>query len=74
MLPRWPRVYRRSRQRARAGHGGGTRSARLLFADVVGFSHLSEDQIPEYVAGFLGAVAGVNRRTQAPLRARRDLG
>jgi class 3 adenylate cyclase len=36
----------------------------LLFADAVGYSQLSEDQIPRYVTGFLGAVADLNRRTR----------
>lgn len=36
----------------------------LLFADAVGYSQLSEDQIPLYVEGFLGAVAQLNRRTR----------
>ncbi|MFO1406223.1 MAG: tetratricopeptide repeat-containing protein [Steroidobacteraceae bacterium] len=36
----------------------------LLFADAVGFSKLTEDQIPRYVEGFLGAVARLNRRTR----------
>jgi class 3 adenylate cyclase len=36
----------------------------LLFADAVGYSQLSEDQIPRYVSGFLGAVADLNRRTR----------
>jgi hypothetical protein len=35
----------------------------LLFADAVGYSQLSEDQIPAYIGGFLEAVAGLNRRT-----------
>ena len=35
----------------------------LLFADAVGFSQLSEDQIPAFIVGFLGAVADLNRRT-----------
>ena len=35
----------------------------LLFADAVGYSQLSEDQIPLYITGFLGAVAELNRRT-----------
>ena len=35
----------------------------LLFADAVGYSQLSEDQIPGYIAGFLGAVAQLNART-----------
>jgi len=35
----------------------------LLFADAVGYSQLSEDQIPGYISGFLGAVAELNRRT-----------
>jgi class 3 adenylate cyclase len=36
----------------------------LLFADAVGYSQLSEDQIPRYVNAFLGAVAALNRRTK----------
>ena len=35
----------------------------LLFADAVGYSQLSEDQIPGFIGGFLEAVAGLNRRT-----------
>lgn len=35
----------------------------MLFADAVGFSQLSEDQIPGFVTGFLGAVAALNART-----------
>jgi tetratricopeptide (TPR) repeat protein len=35
----------------------------LLFADAVGYSQLSEDQIPGFITGFLEAVAGLNRRT-----------
>jgi class 3 adenylate cyclase len=37
----------------------------MLFADAVGFSQLSEDQIPAYVSAFLGAVADLNRRTSS---------
>ena len=36
----------------------------LLFADVVGYSQLSEDHIPNFVTGFLGAVAELNARTK----------
>jgi len=36
----------------------------LLFADAVGYSQLTEDQIPRYVSGFLGAVADLNQRTR----------
>jgi hypothetical protein len=35
----------------------------LLFADAVGYSQLSEDQIPGFIGGFLEAVAALNRRT-----------
>ena len=38
----------------------------LLFADAVGYSQLSEDQIPRYISGFLGAVAELSRRTAHP--------
>ena len=36
----------------------------LLFADAVGYSQLSEDQIPGFIGGFLAAVADLNRRTE----------
>jgi class 3 adenylate cyclase len=36
----------------------------MLFADAVGFSQLSEDQIPSFVSGFLGTVASLNARTR----------
>jgi class 3 adenylate cyclase len=36
----------------------------LLFADAVGYSQLSEDQIPGFISGFLEAVARLNRRTR----------
>jgi class 3 adenylate cyclase len=45
-------------------HGQAHAIRSLLFADVVGFAQLSEDHIPNYVAGFLGAVAELNRRTK----------
>jgi class 3 adenylate cyclase len=35
----------------------------LLFADAVGYSQLSEDQIPGFISGFLGSVAELNTRT-----------
>ena len=35
----------------------------MLFADAVGYSQLSEDQIPGYITGFLGAVAQLNAAT-----------
>jgi class 3 adenylate cyclase len=44
-------------------HGQSHAIRSLLFADVVGYTQLSEDHIPNYVSGFLGAVAELNRRT-----------
>ncbi len=44
-------------------HGQSHAIRSLLFADVVGFTQLSEDHIPNYVSGFLGAVAELNRHT-----------
>ena len=35
----------------------------MLFADMVGFSQLSEDQIPSFVSQFLGSVADLNECT-----------
>ena len=35
----------------------------MLFADAVGYSKLSEDQIPGYIEGFLGAVGELSRRS-----------
>ena len=36
----------------------------MLFADAVGYSKLSEDQIPGYIEGFLGAVGELGRRSR----------
>jgi class 3 adenylate cyclase len=36
----------------------------MLFADAVGYSRLTEDQIPRYLSGFLGAIAELSRRTR----------
>ena len=44
-------------------HGMRHEMRAMLFADAVGYSQLSEDQIPRYVAGFLGAVADLAGRT-----------
>ena len=38
----------------------------LLFADAVGYSLLSEDQIAGFITGFLEAIAALNRRTGHP--------
>ncbi len=38
----------------------------MLFADAVGYSKMSENQIPVFVERFLGAVAGLNRSVAAP--------
>lgn len=35
----------------------------MLFADAVGYSKLNEDQTPDFVTQFLGAVARLNQRT-----------
>jgi len=44
-------------------HGMRHEMRAMLFADAVGYSQLTEDQIPRYIAGFLGAVADLSRRT-----------
>jgi hypothetical protein len=36
----------------------------MLFADAVGYSRLSEDQTPNFITQFLGAVAGLIARTE----------
>jgi class 3 adenylate cyclase len=38
----------------------------LLFADAVGFSKLAEEQIPQFVAHFLGPIAALLERSQRP--------
>ncbi len=64
-----PAVRSDRRRRGTPRGGRGERSVRLkagtvardvmaiLFADLVGFSRLGEDQMPSYIQGFLGAVA-----------------
>jgi class 3 adenylate cyclase len=48
----------------RAGAAARHEIRAMLFADAVGFSQLSEDQIPGFVSGFLGTVASLNARTR----------
>ena len=38
----------------------------MLFADAVGYSRLSEDQIPIFVSRFLGSVAELNEKVEHP--------
>ncbi len=53
-------------RRSRAKDGSSARAGRqtvgILFADVVGYSRLQEEQIPHYVQGFLGGLAEVVQR------------
>lgn len=51
-----PERRRRGRRRIKA----------LLFADVVGFSKLTEEAMPGFVRGFLGAAASVGRGRRRP--------
>ena len=57
-------------RRWRGGHGTGAASdgfaheiRAMLFADAVGYSALSEDQTPDFITQFLGAVADLNARS-----------
>ena len=45
------------------GHEPRHQIRAMLFADAVGYSKLTEDQIPGYITGFLGAVAELGQRT-----------
>lgn len=53
----------RRRAPRRQGSGEGRRIMAILFADMVGFSRLREEQVPGYVQGFLKAVAEAVDRT-----------
>jgi class 3 adenylate cyclase len=49
---------RRSRRAFRKGQGQvGRQTVAILFADLVGFSKLNEEQFPHYIEGFLGTLA-----------------
>ena len=52
----------------------GTRVIALLFADVVGYSKLNEDQIPIFVAEFLGLVAELLDSADYPVESRNTWG
>ena len=45
-----------------AGSGFGSRLVSILFADAVGFSKLSEVEVPRFVDEFLGAIAQLSSR------------
>ncbi len=62
-----PRSPRRGPPRARAPgkRPDARRTMAILFADMVGYSRLKEEQIPGYVQGFLKAIAETLGRTGA---------
>jgi class 3 adenylate cyclase len=62
------REGRRRPGRAGAQAGGRRHTAAILFADLVGYSRLQEEQILSYVQGFLGALSHtVGRSPYRPL-------
>ena len=59
---------RKKKSRTAARQAGGRRTAAILFADLVGYSRLQEEQILSYVQGFLGALSDtVGRSPYRPL-------
>jgi class 3 adenylate cyclase len=54
---------RRPRGRSQTSAHTGRQTVAIIFADLVGYSKLEERQIPQYVQGFLGALADTLRRT-----------
>jgi class 3 adenylate cyclase len=55
-------------RKSRRAKSGGRQTAAILFADLVGYSRLQEEQILSYVQGFLGALAGtVGKSPYRPL-------
>ncbi len=57
---RRPRVVRRRIRKFTQNRSGevGREIVAILFADLVGFSKLEEEQFPRYIEGFLGTLAG----------------
>jgi class 3 adenylate cyclase len=53
---------RRSRPSAGSSARAGRQTVGILFADIVGYSRLQEEQIPRYVQGFLGGLAQIVQR------------
>jgi len=53
---------RRSRPEGGSSARPGRQTVAILFADVVGYSRLQEEQIPHYVRGFLGGLAQIVQR------------
>jgi class 3 adenylate cyclase len=53
----------RSRRRSGTSSNAGRQTVAILFADLVGYSRLQEEQIPNYVQGFLRALAETVHRT-----------
>ncbi len=49
----------------RTGPGGSRQIMAILFADMVGYSRMAEEQVPAYVTGFLNAVSGTLRSAGA---------
>ncbi|HYW81692.1 MAG TPA: TRAFs-binding domain-containing protein [Spirochaetia bacterium] len=53
---------RRSRHKRGSSAHAGRQTVGILFADIVGYSRLQEEQIPRYVQGFLGGLAQIVQR------------
>lgn len=62
-VPAYGRMAKTARRvREPAITGSGRRTVAILFADLVGYSRLQEEQVPRYVRGFLAALADSMRR------------
>src|SRR5204863_1916231 len=48
--------------RPTGSEGFGSRIVAILFADAVGFSKLSEPEVPRFVQHFLGMIAGLSKK------------
>jgi class 3 adenylate cyclase len=48
--------------KTRESSGFTSRIVAILFADAVGFSRLTEDQVPRFIGHFLGAIAQLSRK------------
>jgi class 3 adenylate cyclase len=56
------RKMSRPRARSESAAHAGRQTVAILFADIVGYSRLREEQIPHYVQGFLGGLARIVQR------------
>ena len=68
------RANKAASSKTRESRGFTSRIVAILFADAVGFSRLTEDQIPRFIRHYLGAIAQLSRKFREGIIAKNTWG